>query len=366
MTVDVAPEVFELFGLLLGHVPSIYRASGEVALARTGRDLGRKAAWIPRGVSTVPLTLDADDPFTLLVYALSESHWRTERTLALVPERLDPRTAPSALTWPEHGFLELLASWVAIDAEMLGIQSDRELIDAVPLDRDLGPDGNKRQDGGTAAPDQLDADHQAATLRHLVLNAAPLHAARCTPAATRYLLEVLLDADVEILEWRWPTPLQLDFSGTLGVDAMLTGEVPLDRCLTLLLDSPSIREAIAWARAGRPGLTVTELSLGDRAVGTIIKASVGERPGSDGAGHDVAKPGASGTQNMSDAPIDPLQTMLQEKLRRLHAVLKHELPAHLMSYVGFKPYNTRPPLDVLPYVVQVNSTIGRFQIQRKL
>jgi len=365
MAVEVAPQVLELFGLLLGHVPSIYRAGGEAALAQAARDRVGMATRMPGDVSTVPFTLDADDPFTLLVYALSESHWRVERTLAQAPERLDPRSAPSALNWPRHGFLELLASWVAIDAAMLGIRSDRDEVDAVPLDRDLGLDPDDLPEDGTAESGRSDADHQAEKLRHLVLNAAPLHAARCTPAATRYLLEVLFDADVEILEWRWPTPLQLDVSGTLGVNAMLTGEVPLDRCVTLLLDSRPIREAIAWARAGRPGLTVTELPLGDRSVGTIIKASVSERSGFEPAGRDISRSATSGTLDIDDTMIDPLQIELQEKLQRLHSVLRQVMPAHLMSYVGFKPYDTQPAPDVLPYVVQVSSTVGQFQVQRK-
>jgi hypothetical protein len=266
----------------------------------------------------------AGDPFSLLVEALAEGHRDIEARLALVPAMLDPRTAPAGFDRPRRlppgeerlGFLEFLAGWVALDPALLGERDRARPAEAPP------PDPRTR------------------VLRHLVENAAPLQAARGTVAGLRYLLEVLFDAEVEILEWRWPTAFRPGVAASLGADTLLMGEPPLDRCVTLLFDSPWLRQAIAPVAAAVGGaFGLVELAAGDRGVGAVIMT---EAAGPDG--------------------LDP---MVAERLERLHAVLKRELPAHVLGYVGFRPGAGAEAAALRPFVVGVGSTLGHVQIQRR-
>ncbi|MBD0270447.1 MAG: hypothetical protein ICV73_00835 [Acetobacteraceae bacterium] len=278
-------------GDLFRHLPAIYRA-GEGALT----------------------------PFSVLVRALSQSHRDVEGRLASVPRMLDPRTAPSGFDGgvpsppdgERWGFLEYLAGWVALDPAVMG-------------------GGGHPAAGGAR-------DRRAAALRHLVENAAPLQAARGTLAGTRYLLEVLFDAGFEILERRWPAAFQAGVASSLGVDTLVMGEPPLDRCVTLLWDSARLREAVAPDGAARG---VFELAAGDRRIGTVVLAE------GDDAESWAPRPEA------------------REQLQRLRAVLEREMPVHILCYVGFKPDGGPGAPELHPFVVEVTSTVGHIQLQRK-
>jgi hypothetical protein len=313
-------EGLKLFRTLLANVPSIYRSTGENVLS--GMDLDKGTAF----------ELGSDDPFTLLVYAMAENQARIDNVLDLVPEKLNPRTAPTAYRDLQHGFLEFLAGWVAIDPAVLGTEIE-------PL------------------PNIADSDRRIEVLRHLVTNAAALHAARGTSRALRYLLEIIFDADVEILEWHWPTAFQVGVTSVIGINTMVTGPPPLDRCITLLWDSPRLQSAVEWARTAGDRLTVLELNAGGRTVGTVIETRVV----SDG---ELADPDvASGRDTQTAQPLREYQ----EKLQRVHVVLRRELPAHITSYVGFRPRDAHPAGMLPPFIVGIrsNSTIGSFQIQRR-
>lgn len=266
----------------------------------------------------------AQDPFSLLVRALAESHRDVEGRLALAPRMLDPRTAPSAFDDGDRaapgeegrGFLEFLAGWVALDSAMLGRRDSA---------RTPGP----------GAPDP-----RTRVLRHLVENAAPLQAARGTAAGIRYLLEVLFDADVEVLERHWPAAFQLGVASSLGADTLVMGEPPLDRCVTLIWDSPRLREAVASAGEGGFADGVLELTAGGRSIGALIMAGAAAE-----AEHGAFPPEA------------------HEQLQRLHAILKRELPVEILSYIGFRPLGGEGASDLFPFVVEVTSTVGRIQLQ---
>jgi phage tail-like protein len=263
---------------------------------------------------------DSSNPFTVLVDVLAENQGTLEADLARMPRMLDPRTAPSGFDHPQRGFLEMLAGWVGIDPAMLG----------------RGP---------AAAAGR--PDPRSAVLRHLVENAAPLQAARGTVAGMRYLLEVLFDADVEILEWQWPAAFQLGEAAALGIDTLLLGEPPLDRCITLVWDAPRLRPVIEWARNRREICLVPELTTGEHLVGSIIILE-------DAADTEPA--------NAAD-----WQTAFQEELLRLRQVLRQELPAHILSYVGFRLPERLAMPGPSPVVVGIEAfaTLGRIQIQRE-
>jgi hypothetical protein len=269
---------------------------------------------------------DAGDPFSLLVKLLSESHATIEEGLSRVPEMLDPRTAPAGMDRSQFlplgeertGFLEYLAGWVALDPAMLG-----------------GHDPSPTTAGGAS-------DSRTRVLRHLVENAAPLQAARGTVSGVRYLLEVLFDAEVEILEWHWPTPFQLGVAASLGADTLLIGEPPLDRCVTLIWDSPRLRQTIASLGGTNAAFNLIELGVGARKIGAVI---------------------VSGTMGLD---VEDIQARMLEQVRRLHAILRCELPAHVASYVGFRPVGRVDQAELVPFIVGDEKTIlGRVQIQRR-
>jgi phage tail-like protein len=260
---------------------------------------------------------DSPNPFTVLVDVLAENHRMLEADLALMPRMLDPRTAPSAFDHPQRGFLEMLARWVAIDPAMLS----------------RGPPSMAGK-----------PDPRGAVLRHLVENAAPLQAARGTVAGTRYLLEVLFDADVEILEWQWPAAFQLGAAATLGADTLLLGEPPLERCITLVWNAPRLRPVIEWARARPETCLVLDLTTGQRRVGGIIVlADMVDIEAADAAG---------------------LHTAFREELLRLRQVLRQELPAHILSYIGFRPPERPAMPGPSPFIVGIAdfATLGHIQI----
>lgn len=248
---------------------------------------------------------DAADPFSALVWLAALNQAGLDARLAAAPAQFDPRTATSAFDDPRSGFLEMLAGWTALDPAMLGGEA-------------------------AAGPDR-----RAALLRHLVLNAAPLQAARGTRAGTRYLLEVLFGAAIELREWAWPASFQPGEAATLGVDTLVMGDPPLDRCVTLVWDGVDPGAAADMAEAVSDGAEFVALQAGEGPVGSMILHGAAPAPWG-------------------------------QELDRLQEVLRREWPAHVARYIGIHlPQVAR--LDLRPFIAGIEgfTTLGHIQIQRE-
>ncbi len=303
-------------------------------------------------------------PFAALLAVLTDNHHAMDARLNAVPLALDPRTAPSAFDHDGQGFLEMLAEWVALDPALLGARAPGAAEGHDPPHARPRPGFLEVLSGwGTLDLAQLAVrsrgwterregpDPRARVLRHLVENAAPLHAARGTPAGTRYLLEVLFDAGVEILEWRWPAPFQLGEAATLGADTLLMGEPPPGRHATLVWDAEWLDEAMSWAGARPERFQTVEITAGGRKIRNVI--GLWGR-----AGSPPEEEPAEGT---------PRFAAFQEALARLQEVLRRELPADVLAFVGFKLPEGPADTGLRPFIVgrEGFATLGRIQIQRE-
>jgi P2-related tail formation protein len=227
---------------------------------------------------------------------------RVEQILSDLPQPFQADKATYTPGWPIADFLSMLARWVALDPDGIAMYGQR----------------------GEAWAERK--------LRFLVKNAAVVHAAHGTPHGLRYILEVLCDADLEVLEWTWPQGFEVGLSSSIGIDTFLTDQPDAAHCLTVIwkTELPTSEEPdVLWLK------TPCQSRLGERRI----------------------------LNRIVTAPEGRAASALDKRLMRMKHLLTTESPAHTASYLALEPAEERPSAEAAVFVVEVTSTVGAVWIE---
>jgi phage tail-like protein len=257
------------------------------------------------------------DPIMALLYVLGQTCWELDQRIRQVPSCFDPRTAPYADA-PDADFLGLLGAWTALDlADLLPSETDQRVPAA----------------GRPAAAGKRESD-----LRQLVLNVAALHRSRGTLTGLKLAIWLLFHVDPEIVEWAWPSGLQVGVSAMVGRDSMLTAAQNFDDRMVIFWKTEAVDSA----------------------------KSAGQLPDQARAGHwlwaDIevlTELGSKrGQQLLSLGPVigqdAPGLTLLITELRRLRELLRRELPATVDVFVVLGSPAEAAEAEIRPFLLEVD------------
>ena len=255
---------------------------------------------------------DRHDPVDVLLNVLGQTCDDIDGLIVRVPSHFDGRSAPYADDRPARDFLGMLSAWTGLELD------------------DLLPREEKTETPTPAV------GRRESTLRQLVMNAAALHRTRGTRIGLELAIGLLFEVKPQVVEWAWPSGLQVGVHAALGRDSLLTGGARLDEQTVIVWNTPAVDVALA-------GVAAVPDDAGESPWSEIVV------PGDDGA--------ISGLQLLSRAaePASPQLAPLIAELGRLRRLLLRELPATVDVFIIFASPSRQQERDIKPFMVEIDA-----------
>ena len=206
-----------------------------------------------------------------------------EEKLERLPEYSDPDIAPLA-EHPDHDFLSWLAQWVAMS-----------------LDRDLLAE--------CFTAEGLTGEKIQRRWRRLIKDAARLYRLRGTPLGLRYMVEVVYDVDVEIIERAWPQGMVIGVCSSIGEQTFIIDPPDFARSFLVLIEPPVPEQTLSEPSENWLDVPYTDEDIVQKG---RLRACVGTK-----------------TALTSDASY-------LENLRKIKQFVDREKPIHTQCFIAFQ------------------------------